>query len=92
MPDLAPEALERLHGSARSAPERVLVYMSELSALAAAVVFLACAAWLWRANTGEQHPLPAWESAAVTLQAPSDTEADVAQWIVWNLGRGTSND
>src|SRR5208337_3643415 len=53
LPELSPEALQRLHRGRVVALEPALVRTSEFFAAAAAIM-LVCAAWLWRASAPQE--------------------------------------
>ena len=90
LPELSPEALQRLHRSKVVALEPALVRTSEFFAAAAAAILLVCAAWLWRASAPQElAAMPSWQEVPVTYQVDASTDNDpgahVAQIILAEL-------
>ncbi len=90
LPELSPEALQRLHRGRIVALEPALVHTSEFFAAAAAAIMLVCAAWLWRASAPQElAAMPSWQEVPVTYQVDASTDNDpgahVAQIILAEL-------
>ena len=90
LPELSPEALQRLHGGRILALEPALVHTSEFFAATAAAILLVCGAWLWRASAPQELvALPSWQEVPVTYQVDDVTDNDpgahVAQIILTEL-------
>ena len=90
LPELSPEALQRLHRGRVLVLEPALVRTSEFFAAAAAALLLVCAAWLWRASAPQESAaVPSYVEVPVTYQVDDSTGNDpgahVAQIILAGL-------
>jgi len=97
IPELSPEALERLGAVAEAVRERVVLKLTTRLAAVAASVLVACAVWLSAGGDVQRITytrLEPWERAAVTLSdQPSTTEVQqVAQWVVDDLSLENGHD
>jgi anti-sigma factor RsiW len=93
MPQIAPDALERLHGGVGMVRESVIIRLAGALTAVAACVLAVCTIWLWRVSatspgTYSDRSL-AWENAArgreTEVVAVEDAQEQFARWIVEDL-------
>ena len=98
IPGMPPDVLRRLHQSAATVRERVVVTLAKkLTAAAAAAIIVGCAG-LWAIGLAEREDplaMPAsWELAAVRLDAETDGSdaQQMTAWVVTDLSLENGHD
>ena len=99
LPQMSPDAMERLHEGVGAAGEVFVLRTAERLTAVAAALLAVCGIWLWQTAGGRDagaEGVEAWEIAAVSPQTGALAEAGademLVRWVVSDLARENGSD